>query len=53
MIVATLMLFSREGILYPIFQDIATISKLKKNWIPAQEASFGFLVGTVGVKVIG
>ncbi len=51
--VASLMLFSSGGIIYLIFQDIAPMSKLKKNWIPALGASLGFLVGMVGVKILG
>jgi zinc transporter, ZIP family len=53
MTVGGLMLFSGGGVIYLIFQDIAPMSKLKKNWIPALGASLGFLVGMVGVKVLG
>lgn len=52
-IVGALMLFSAGGVIYLIFQDIAPMSKLKKNWIPALGASLGFLVGMMGVKVLG
>ncbi|MFT6883222.1 MAG: ZIP family zinc transporter [Marinoscillum sp.] len=51
--VGGLMLFAGGGVTYLIFQDIAPMSKLKKNWIPALGASLGFLVGMVGVKVLG
>ncbi len=53
MTVGALMLFSAGGLIYLIFQDIAPMSKLKKNWIPAFGASLGFLVGVIGVKVLG
>jgi ZIP family zinc transporter len=51
--VGGLMLFSAGGVTYLIFQDIAPMSKLKHNWIPALGASLGFLVGMVGVKILG
>ncbi len=50
---ASLMLFSSGGILYLIFQDIAPMSKLKNTWFPALGASFGFLVGMIGQKLLG
>ncbi|MBW2237673.1 MAG: divalent cation transporter [Deltaproteobacteria bacterium] len=50
---ASMMLFSSGGILYLIFQDIAPMSKLKKSWFPALGASFGFLVGMIGQKILG
>ena len=53
MTVGALMLFSGGGVIYLIFQDIAPISRLKENWIPALGASFGFLIGMIGVKVLG
>ncbi|PTM04392.1 MAG: divalent cation transporter [Bacteroidetes bacterium] len=52
-IVGGLMLFSSGGMIYLIFQDIAPMSKLKKNWIPALGASLGFLMGMVGVSFLG
>jgi ZIP family zinc transporter len=52
MAVGGLMLFSSGGIIYLIFQDIAPMSKLKKNWIPVLGASLGFLVGMIGVQVL-
>uniref|UniRef100_UPI00404956DC ZIP family metal transporter n=1 Tax=Flavobacterium sp. TaxID=239 RepID=UPI00404956DC len=51
--IGALMLFSSGGIVYLIFQDIAPLSRLKKNWIPALGACFGFLVGMIGVKLLG
>ena len=50
---ASLMLISSGGILYLIFQDIAPMSKLQKSWFPALGASFGFLVGMIGQKILG
>ncbi|RXG11667.1 ZIP family zinc transporter [Leeuwenhoekiella aestuarii] len=48
-----LMLFASGGIVYLIFQDIAPLSKMKKNYIPALGASLGFLSGMIGVKIMG
>ena len=50
---ASMMLFASGGILYLIFQDIAPMSKLNKSWFPALGASFGFLVGMIGQKILG
>jgi ZIP family zinc transporter len=50
---SSMMLFSSGGILYLIFQDIAPMSKLQKSWFPALGASFGFLVGMIGQKILG
>jgi ZIP family zinc transporter len=50
---ASLMLVSGGGILYLIFQDIAPMSKLQKSWFPALGASFGFLIGMIGQKILG
>jgi len=47
------MLFSGGGIIYLIFQDIAPISKLDKNWLPALGASLHFLFGMIGFKIMG
>jgi zinc transporter, ZIP family len=49
----SLMLFSSGGILYLIFQDIAPMSKLKQTWFPALGASFGYLIGMIGQKLLG
>lgn len=51
-ITSFLMVFASGGILYLIFQDIAPNVKLKKTWIPALGANFGFLVGMIGEKLI-
>lgn len=53
MTIGALMLFSGGGVIYLIFQDIAPMSRLQKNWFPALGASFGFLIGMIGVKVLG
>lgn len=47
-----LMIFASGGILYLIFQDIAPNVKLKRSWIPALGANFGFLIGMLGEKLI-
>ncbi|MCL5129294.1 ZIP family metal transporter [Algibacter sp. L4_22] len=52
MTVAVLMLFSSGGIIYLIFQDIAPLSTMKKNWVPALGACFGFLIGMIFLKMI-
>ena len=48
-----IMLFSGGGILYLIFQDIAPLSKIKNHWEPALGAIFGFLIGMIGIKLLG
>ncbi|MEH6406388.1 MAG: ZIP family metal transporter [Leeuwenhoekiella sp.] len=48
-----LMLFSSGGIIYLIFQDIAPLSKINNNWLPALGASLGFLFGMIGLKIMG
>ncbi len=53
LVVNGLMLFSAGGILYLIFQDIAPLAKIKKHWMPALGATFGFLVGMIGTKIFG
>ncbi|MFT6872697.1 MAG: ZIP family zinc transporter [Roseivirga sp.] len=53
MMVGGLMLFSSGGIVCLIFQDIAPMSKLKKKGIPALGASLGFMMGMIGVDVLG
>ncbi len=50
---ASLMIFSSGGILYLIFQDIAPGSKMQKSWVPALGATFGFLIGMIGQKLLG
>jgi len=51
-IIDEIMLFAGGGILYLIFQDIAPLSKIKNDWIPATGASIGFLLGIIGAKLI-
>ncbi|SRX55450.1 ZIP family metal transporter [Aequorivita sp. CIP111184] len=51
--IGALMIFSSGGIVYLIFQDIAPLSSMKKNWIPALGACLGFLVGMIGLKILG
>jgi len=53
MVIGALMLFSSSGVIYLIFQDIAPLSRIKKNWIPALGACFGFLIGMIGLKMLG
>ncbi len=53
MTIGALMIFSSGGVIYLIFQDIAPLSRMKKNWIPALGACFGFLVGMIGLKILG
>ena len=52
-LIAALIVFSSGGILYLVFQDIAPMSKLKNNWVPALGATLGFFVGMVGEKILG
>jgi ZIP family zinc transporter len=51
-IIAFIMIFASGGILYLIFQDIAPLSKVRKNWVPATGASFGFILGMLGERLI-
>ena len=51
-IIAYIMIFASGGILYLVFQDIAPLSKVRKNWIPATGASFGFILGMMGERLI-
>lgn len=51
-VIASIMIFAAGGILYLIFQDIAPLSKRKKDWIPATGACFGFLLGMIGERLI-
>jgi len=50
---AALMLFASGGIIYLIFQDIAPMSKTNNRWFPTLGASFGFLIGMIGEKILG
>lgn len=49
---AHLMTFASGGILYLLIQDVIPESKLENNYITSLGASFGFLVGLIGEKVI-
>jgi len=51
-IVAATMLFAGGGIIYLMFQDIAPLSKMENVRAPALGASFGFLIGMVGEKLL-
>jgi ZIP family zinc transporter len=51
-IIGAIMIFAAGGIIYLIFQDIAPLSKQRKNWIPATGASFGFILGMIGEVLI-
>ena len=51
-IIGFVMIFAAGGILYLIFQDIAPLSKRKKDWIPATGASIGFLIGMMSEKLL-
>lgn len=50
--VDSIMLFSGGGIMYLIFQDIAPLSKIKNEWVPATGACIGFLLGMIGDKLL-
>jgi len=52
-LIDTILLYAGGGILYLIFQDIAPLSKKRNDWIPATGASFGFLLGMIGEKLLG
>lgn len=47
-VVSEIMLFATGGILYSVFQDIAPQVPLKKHWLPAIGAVFGFMLGIIG-----
>jgi zinc transporter, ZIP family len=50
--ISAILLFAGGGILYLIFQDIAPLSRRRKDWIPASGASFGFLLGMLAEKLL-
>ncbi|MDO9576932.1 MAG: hypothetical protein Q7J16_03525 [Candidatus Cloacimonadales bacterium] len=50
--ISSIMSFAGGGILYLVFQDIAPLSKRRKDWIPATGASIGFLIGMIGEKLL-
>ncbi len=51
-LVASLMSFAAGGILYLVFQDIAPMARVKNQWAPAIGATFGFMLGMIGEKLI-
>ena len=50
MVIDGLLLFAAGGILYVVFQDIATQAKLKKHWLPSLGAVLGFALGLLAVS---
>ncbi len=52
-LLSSLMLFSAGGILYLVFQDIAPMIKYTTHRAPAFGATLGFLIGIIGVKILG
>jgi len=52
-VVSSLMLFAAGGILYLVFQDIAPMIKYRTHRVPAFMAALGFMVGIIGVKILG
>jgi len=51
-ITAHLMVFASGGILYLLFQDIIPESKLKGSYSTSLGATFGFIVGIIGEKIL-
>ncbi|QHI39293.1 hypothetical protein IMCC3317_47030 [Kordia antarctica] len=51
-ITAHLMTFASGGILYLLINDIIPESKLENNYLTSLGATFGFLVGIIGEKII-
>ena len=49
---AHLMTFASGGILYLLINDIIPESKLKNNYTTSLGATFGFLIGIIGEKII-
>ena len=49
---AHLMIFASGGILYLLIQDIIPDSKFEKNYLTSLGATFGFLVGVIGDKLV-
>jgi len=47
-----LMIYASGGILYLLIQDIIPESKLRNNYLTSLGASFGFLLGIIGEKII-
>jgi zinc transporter, ZIP family len=50
---AGIMAFASGAIMYLIFQDIAPSSKMRRHWVPAVGAVFGFAAGMLGEMLIG
>jgi ZIP family zinc transporter len=50
---SALMLFAAGGILYLVFQDIAPMIQYRRHWTPAFGATLGFMLGMIGVKLLG
>lgn len=42
------MLLAAGGILYPLFQDIAPMSRLRRHWFRPLGAVFGFALALLG-----
>jgi len=53
MVINSLMLFAAGGILYLVFQDIAPMIKYKSHRAPAFSAALGFMIGIIGIKLLG
>ncbi len=51
-ITAYMMTFAGGGILYLLIQDIIPESKMDRNYLISIAATFGFLVGIIGEKVV-
>ncbi len=52
-IVAWIFLFAAGGILYGVFHDVAPLAHQRQHWIPTLGAVAGFLLGMIGVALIG
>lgn len=52
-LISCLMLLAAGGILYLVFQDIAPLIKYKSHRAPAFSATIGFMIGIIGIKVLG
>jgi ZIP family zinc transporter len=50
-VIAVIMLFASGGILYSIFQDLASQVKLEKHWAPPMGVVLGLVLGMFGFKV--
>ncbi|WP_417441480.1 ZIP family metal transporter [Idiomarina sp.] len=52
-ITAMIMSFAAGGILYLVFQDIAPQAKMRRHWMPALGAVFGFIIGMLSKQLMG